>query len=70
MSPVFGLRYSSPLVTGGGMLSPTDGRLHCLWLVSCPTSWNKRRVAYVYACVVPSIYSDSFMLQHIIHSAA
>ena len=34
MSPVFGLRYSSPFVTAGGMLSPTDGRLHCLWLVS------------------------------------
>lgn len=35
MSPVFGLRYSSPVVTAGGMLSPTEGKLHCLWLVSC-----------------------------------
>lgn len=34
MSPVFGLRYSSPLVTAGSMLSPTEGKLHCLWLVS------------------------------------
>ncbi|KAL3162528.1 hypothetical protein ABBQ32_010183 [Trebouxia sp. C0010 RCD-2024] len=32
MSPVFGLRYSSPLVTAGSMLSPTEGKLHCLWL--------------------------------------
>ena len=34
MSPVFGLRYSTPLVTAGGMLSPTEGKLHSLWLVS------------------------------------
>lgn len=34
MSPIFGLRYSTPLVTAGGMVSPTEGKLHCLWLVS------------------------------------
>ena len=34
VSPVFGVRYSSPLLTAGGMVSPTDSKVHCLWLVS------------------------------------
>ena len=33
VSPVFGVRYSSPLVTAGGMIRPTNSQLHCLWLV-------------------------------------
>lgn len=32
VSPVFGVRYSSPLLTAGGMVSPTDSKVHCLWL--------------------------------------
>ncbi|DBA96333.1 hypothetical protein WJX82_004926 [Trebouxia sp. C0006] len=32
VSPVFGVRYSSPIVTAGGMISPTDSKMHCLWL--------------------------------------
>lgn len=33
-SPVFGARYSTPAVTAGGMISPTEGSVKCLWLVS------------------------------------
>lgn len=31
--PVFGARYSTPTVTAGGMISPTEGQVRCLWLV-------------------------------------
>ena len=31
--PLFGLRYSTPAITAGGMVHPTQGKVDCLWLV-------------------------------------
>lgn len=48
-SPVFGARYSTPTVTAGGMISPTDGQVRCLWLVGNIHSADSRLHSQCYS---------------------
>ena len=60
VSPVFGVRYSSPVVTAGGMISPTDSKMHCLWLVRLP---SKQKMFY-HLHTFWWLFSDCSALEH------